>query len=153
DTNVTIDGNHTQNTKRVGVYIGTSDNVLVSNNLVKDANLNTFGAISDDNGSNITISGNTVSGGAGYGIRLNTATGTNCITGNLVDNVVQDGINVQSTPVVVVSGNQVGLHNDGADTIVSGITGNGISILDSDFAQVSGNSVNGAGLNGVLIDP
>lgn len=186
--------NDIKNAGRVGIYAANATNLLIKGNSVTGATSAigyNYGAISTDWGSDITISNNTVSGTTD-GILMYDVDGTNVISGNKIDNASHDGIFINQTSGLTISGNKIGqlagnighngitILNSGGTTINGGnlisnfadtgiyidpspstnVVGNTITgglygvhvALDSDFSTVSGNTINGSTVAGILVD-
>ncbi|MFM9889675.1 MAG: right-handed parallel beta-helix repeat-containing protein [Rickettsiales bacterium] len=156
---VTVQNNSVDGTQRVGIYAGGVSGLTVSDNDVANANiaLNDYGAISTDNGANITISGNTINKGIkgktnGHGIRINAATGENTISGNNVRRVMQDGIHVTGSSNVTIGGENANAGNTVKNVDGNGIYGQNLTTFEGGSTLVSNNDVSKTDKDGINLD-
>src|SRR6266508_1597656 len=114
--------------------------------------------------SNVTVSGNTVSGVNGVGIYVNTLSNVT-VSGNTVSNTTSYGIYNRSSSNVTISGNTVSGTQSHAiyvspsssnvtvnDNQVSGITGYGFWANSSSGVTVSGNTISNTSNYGLHVD-
>ncbi|AGH98743.1 right-handed parallel beta-helix repeat-containing protein [Micavibrio aeruginosavorus] len=147
-TNVLVDANTLSNVTRVAVYGGGFNGLTVSNNVINNAGagLAGYGAISTDGGNNLSITGNTVNGNIGSGVKINGAGGTNLVDGNTIDNVGENGVEGVSVGGLTISNNTIGTLGAAGN-----IGGNGVSVSTSNGAMIQGNTVKNTAKNGVNV--
>ncbi|MBV8939338.1 MAG: right-handed parallel beta-helix repeat-containing protein, partial [Alphaproteobacteria bacterium] len=119
NTGLTISNNQigNQGAKLIGgagIYVSGDDDVTISANTVNHAV------------TGITVTGLTDSSGLG----------NNLISGNTVDYVSGDGIDASYSTGLNITGNFIGQNGS--------VSGTGISLYNSNFAQVTNNQINGA---------
>jgi len=96
-----INGNYIENVDDDGIYVITGENVTISDNTIKDAG--EWGIHVYDN--NCTVSDNLISGVVLYdGIKLEALNGC-IISNNVLSDINRDGITVQNSRDVIVTGN------------------------------------------------
>jgi parallel beta-helix repeat protein len=143
--NVTVRNNDIDDVVRVGIYARDFNGLTIRGNEVTNTTtgLPGYGAITTDGGANLDIRSNDVDF-AQLGILVNGAGGTNRVRDNAVNSTSGDGIQVNNTTNLTVSGNLVGLSSSDDN-----IGGDGIEVRDSDGAQITNNQVRDAAGNGI----
>ncbi len=166
-----IHGNYGNNQGRVGVYAESMALGTISGNTMLYSNVS--GGIEVIYSTDVNVLNNTVLHSAETGILVKDSAGIIRVAGNTVDDTgylkrLVDGensgdgiriVNVAGTADgddedtlndsgVIVDGNFVGT-NEGA----ANIRGNGVAIIDSPYAVVSGNTITNTTENGVFVDP
>ncbi len=164
-----VTGNTVSNTSWDGIRLSGASNALVQGNAVNETGTE---GIYSQWGGNVTIDDNIVAGTGRNGILIINTGANNQITNNTVNDTTQDGIRVQSSNGVKVTGNDVGLGAGtiGRDGIRLTGTSNGL-VDDNDVAKanrygifvsvggstvnnntVSNNTVDTTGSNGIYLN-
>lgn len=149
-TGVTVENNDVSDAARVGIYAENAIGLNIKGNVVDNTTFaigSPYGGITTDWGSDITISGNTVTD-SGHGVMMYLTGGTNTISGNHIDTQTDNGVNANQVAGLTVSGNFIG-QTGGANNI----GGNGIAILNSPSTIVDGNTISNTGDNGIYLNP
>lgn len=180
---ITFADNIVENAGYCGIYAwadtaggGTCKDIVITGNTVRNyaQSAASSGIAVDDGATNVTVTGNTVSGGAngGTGIKIGSSTATAVsnvtVTGNTVESAPADGIAVSGRAVSVALGQNIvsssgtnGIEVSGAD--VSGVTLNGNHVTGSTNAGIyvngqavevslTGNRVKGNAQAGIWLD-
>jgi parallel beta-helix repeat protein len=150
---------------RTGIYTENATKTEIDRNEVSGTGR--WAAIYGYGGGDFTITNNIVKNNEEQGIRLESATGTNKINTNLINQTgtnkkASDGSNsgdaiyVNSVAGLTIDGNTIGYkvlaHNTGAE-VDNNIRGNGITVINSYNPTVKNNWITQATGNGIFIDP
>ena len=151
---VVVENNDVSSINRVGIYAGNATNLTIKNNVVNNTTWSIgapYGGIAVDWGSNITVSDNTVSN-SGHGVMMYLNGGTNTVSGNVLHNVSNNGVNADHVSGLTVSNNYIGYTNKtGAVGGANNIGGAGIVVKNTTNADVINNDIATA-LNGIVAD-
>jgi filamentous hemagglutinin family protein len=154
-TGATIDTNMISDVARLGVYAESADGIKVTNNDIDNAgtafsSYSAFGsgiAIEATNG--ITITGNHIDTVSGDGINLGSPINTG---GNNVSNAVVDGNFIGQT--ASIGGDGIHATNgvtSASSNQISRTTGDGIDISNSNDVNIHSNTISNPGANGILL--
>ncbi|MEC8665239.1 MAG: right-handed parallel beta-helix repeat-containing protein [Pseudomonadota bacterium] len=151
--NVTIDDNNDVNgTFAAGVALNGTTNSTVDGNTF--SNLGGSGVWAKD-ADNVTVTYNVIDGtwqnasrGTGAGVHVETTVGAT-VSNNTIDNTNNggDGVEVNGSLGVKVTDNQIGTAGAGS------IDAEGIDVNNSPATQITGNTVQNTGSNGISINP
>ncbi len=141
---ISVSDNVIDGTTRVGIWANNVNTGTITGNHVSNHHLAGYGAITGNDGSDLTVTDNTVAHSDGFGIEMYGVSGTNLVDGNHVDFTSSDGINAVSTSGLTISNNFVG-ENGG------GIGGDGIHVESSAGAHITNNQIDPAG-NGIYVN-
>ncbi|MBV8938521.1 MAG: right-handed parallel beta-helix repeat-containing protein, partial [Alphaproteobacteria bacterium] len=134
-----ISGNTIGSIANDAVDVLNSINVTISGNSIGTAGAGSIGGtgIFVDPSVNVSITGNTVQNAA-TGISVSDLSGSNAVSGNTVDFIANNGIDIIDSANVTVSGNLVGTAGVGS------IGGTGIFVDPSANISITGNTVQNA---------
>lgn len=173
-TGSTVENNTVSEIGRVGIYAGTANSLTIKNNRVDNTTFaigSPYGGITTDWGSDITISGNTVSN-SGHGVMMYAVNGTNTVDNNTINNTSSNGINITSTADATVTNNKIGLTGvvngsgiyangvtSGAfnSNTINGTTAHGLNMVNvnndgGNFINMNNNIITGAKGDGIHIE-
>lgn len=162
-----INNNSIDGADRLGIYIGRTDNLTISNNTIRntgrEAGWFTSGIHLED-ADNTTVTGNTINtvNNGGDGIRIGgagnwaaVATTGNVISNNIIYGTSDDGVEATDSAGVQITGNAIGWTNL-AGTVagaVNNIGGEGVDVNNSPGANISNNKITRTVSNGISINP
>lgn len=141
-------GNKISAVERVGIYSNNTNTLTIDDNKLDDvtrALLNSpYGAITTEQGSNVTVSNNIITDST-QGVRVWKVNGKkNAVTGNTINSLSDNGVHVEDTTGLTVSGNNIGLI-DGPKNI----GGSGVYVSGSNNAKIKNNTIHNAVLSGI----
>ncbi|WP_312910912.1 right-handed parallel beta-helix repeat-containing protein [Stutzerimonas nitrititolerans] len=154
--NILVHGNKISATASGGIIGQGSENIVVSNNIVRDL-VTEHGLYCDTGIKNLTICNNVIDGtgpaGTGLKVQLYDSFGVDCenvsITGNVIKNSSSDAILVinvtAGTPVRRIKG----LSISGNTIVTSGQSG--IAVRNTQGFSISGNSINDTAYDSIFI--
>jgi filamentous hemagglutinin family protein len=150
--NVEVIGNEIRGVERVGIYTENLTNSYIRFNIVTGAPM--YGAIYAQGGSGLNIIGNHL-GNSQNGILVANLSGTNTLNDNWINFLSGDGIRAENNSGIInVTNNHIGHGSIFFPSVVStGVNGNGVSIINTASANVSGNSIQNFAGAGVFVDP
>ncbi len=136
-----VTGNTVSNTSWDGIRLSGASDALIQGNSVNEAGAE---GIYSQWGGNVTIDDNIVAGTGRNGILIINTGANNQITNNTVDDTTQDGIRVQSSNGVKVTGNDVG-------TGVGTIGRDGIRLTGTSNGLVDDNNIENTNRYGIFV--
>ncbi|MBI1274998.1 filamentous hemagglutinin N-terminal domain-containing protein [bacterium] len=150
--NFDVLGNVIDGVERVGMYTENLTNSYLRFNVI--GNVPMYGAIYSYGGTGLNIIGNHLGNSNANGILVAGLYGTNTINDNWVNYVGGDGIRSENVSGTLnVTNNHIG-HSIFFSPIVSDhVNGNGITLINTAGANVSGNAVDNFGYTGIWVDP
>jgi len=131
-TGIIIHGNTITGSGGKGIDYWAEDGGVISENVISNC---TYETITTD--AQATISGNQITGGASYGIRLNSGAAGSTVSGNTISNIAYEGI--QSDVLVTITNNNISGASMGIQlsTLASGSVIDGNNIHDNQYRGLS----------------